>query len=49
MKLENIVVTKDFTLKLADFGLAVDISDQPYIKSQSGTPDYWPPEIHIGR
>jgi aurora kinase, other len=44
IKSENILIASDGTIKLADFGLAINLSkDQPV--SRVGTLDYMPPEI----
>lgn len=44
IKSENILISSDGTIKLADFGLAINLSkDQPV--SRVGTLDYMPPEI----
>lgn len=44
LKLENLLIDKDFTLKICDFGFAEDLS-QP-VKKSKGTPGYKAPEIH---
>mmetsp|Transcript_33552 Transcript_33552/g.38542 ORF Transcript_33552/g.38542 Transcript_33552/m.38542 type:complete len:290 (+) Transcript_33552:419-1288(+) len=46
MKLENIMLSSDFNLKVADFGFS---SDKPINKSLKGTESYMSPEIHLGK
>ena len=45
IKLENILVLNDDTIKLIDFGFAVKSSKDTYQKLLCGTPSYMPPEI----
>ena len=45
IKLENILVLEDDTIKLIDFGFAVKANKQTYQKLFCGTPSYMPPEI----
>ena len=45
IKLENILILEDDTIKLIDFGFAVKSSKDTYQKLLCGTPSYMPPEI----
>ena len=45
IKLENILVLKDDTIKIIDFGFAVKCNKEVYQKLFCGTPSYMPPEI----
>ena len=45
IKLENILVQNDDTIKLIDFGFAVKGNKETYQKLFCGTPSYMPPEI----
>ena len=45
IKLENILVLKDDTIKIIDFGFAVKCNREVYQKLFCGTPSYMPPEI----
>lgn len=38
LKLANILLTKDFKVKLADFGFAKFVEDQNFLESYCGTP-----------
>eukprot|EP01114_Cavostelium_apophysatum_P015894 TRINITY_DN4423_c0_g1_i1.p1 TRINITY_DN4423_c0_g1~~TRINITY_DN4423_c0_g1_i1.p1 ORF type:complete len:289 (+),score=78.07 TRINITY_DN4423_c0_g1_i1:291-1157(+) len=53
IKLENCVLDVDFTLKLIDFGFAIDMEDDPagkkLIKIYDGSPAYSPLEILMRR
>lgn len=44
IKLENILIADDGTLKFCDFGFATPLSS--YIDKKMGTPVYMAPEIH---
>lgn len=45
VKLENFLLSSDFTLRLVDFDLSRNISDDALIKQYSGSPLYMPPEV----
>ena len=45
IKLENILVLKDDTIKIIDFGFGVKCNRDTYQKILCGTPSYMPPEI----
>ena len=45
IKLENILVLKDDTIKIIDFGFGVKCNKDAYQKMLCGTPSYMPPEI----
>jgi serine/threonine-protein kinase ULK/ATG1 len=45
LKLSNILVTKDFEIKLADFGFARSHAQDEYFRSVVGTPLTMAPEI----
>ena len=45
IKLENILVLKDDTIKIIDFGFGVKCNKDTYQKILCGTPSYMPPEI----
>jgi tRNA A-37 threonylcarbamoyl transferase component Bud32 len=45
IKLENILVLKDDTIKIIDFGFAVKCNKESFQKLFCGTPSYMPPEI----
>ena len=44
IKLENILIADDGSLKFCDFGFAAPLSS--YINKKMGTPVYMAPEIH---
>ena len=45
IKLENILVLKDDTIKIIDFGFGIKCNKDMYQKLFCGTPSYMPPEI----
>ncbi len=45
---ENILFTKTHTLKLADFGLAIDAREERAV-TRAGTLDYMAPEVRMGQ
>ena len=45
IKLENILVLKDDTIKIIDFGFGIKCNKDVYQKFFCGTPSYMPPEI----
>ena len=45
IKLENILVLKDDTIKIIDFGFGIKCNRDTYQKVLCGTPSYMPPEI----
>ena len=45
IKLENILVLEDDTIKIIDFGFAIKSNKDSYQKFFCGTPSYMPPEI----
>jgi serine/threonine-protein kinase ULK/ATG1 len=45
LKLANILVTEDFTIKIADFGFASLLEDNMFFKSCVGTPLTMAPEV----
>ena len=50
IKLENIVLSTDpatgmVSVKLADFGLAINLREEPTAVTRAGTPDYMAPEV----
>ena len=45
IKLENILVLKDDTIKIIDFGFGIKCNKEVYQKLFCGTPSYMPPEI----
>jgi len=46
LKLENILVDEELTIKIADFGFATE--NQGLLESYKGTPVYMAPEISLG-
>lgn len=48
LKLENILLTDDLSIKFADFGFARTQEGQSLLKSQRGTMTYMAPEIKLG-
>jgi cell cycle serine/threonine-protein kinase CDC5/MSD2 len=48
LKLGNILLTKQMTIKLADFGLAAVVTNEERKKTLCGTPNYLAPEILHG-
>lgn len=46
IKPENILFTSDMTLKLADFGLAIDLRRERAV-TRAGTLDYMAPEVGV--
>jgi len=52
IKPENIMVSEDYTLKLADFGFAVNKDGKEgsgMLKTALGTPNYAAPELHLNK
>ncbi|EPX74911.1 CAMK/CAMKL/AMPK protein kinase Ppk9 [Schizosaccharomyces octosporus yFS286] len=49
LKLENILLTKDFTVKLSDFSLSNFMYDGTFLRTSCGTPHYAAPEVIQGR
>lgn len=49
LKLENLLLTADDTLKLADFGSAIKVSSGEKCQGLTGTPKYLPPEALEGK
>jgi len=47
LKLENILVDEELTIKIADFGFATE--NQGLLESYKGTPVYMAPEIALGK
>lgn len=50
LKLENILIDKDYNIKVADFGLSgkIENEDQSGLYDRCmGTPGYMAPEIHL--
>ena len=48
LKLPNILVDKDFSLRIIDYGLSISFEkllDPTVPKKASGTPEYKPPEV----
>ena len=45
LKPNNILIVQDGLIKLADFGLSVDIESAKYLDDVRGTPNYMAPEI----
>ena len=45
LKLENILLDKEFTIKLTDFGFASKIEEGKRLYNKVGTPSYRPPEM----
>lgn len=45
IKLENIVITENGTIKILDFGFAVKYSPNKKMTSVCGTPHYMSPEL----
>jgi serine/threonine protein kinase len=48
LKLQNVLLDKNFDLKIADFGFVIDISTESgtsLCKTKCGTPGYFPPEV----
>ena len=45
IKLENILLDKDYTVKLTDFGFATEIEEGKRLNKKVGTPSYRPPEM----
>jgi len=45
IKPENIIICKDWKLKLADFGIAEISEEEEKLIGAKGTPGYWAPEI----
>lgn len=48
IKPDNIMLDKDYCLKLADFGCAIKFTNGEMLKSSAGTSAYFPPEILAG-
>ncbi|WBW71203.1 serine/threonine protein kinase Ppk9 [Schizosaccharomyces osmophilus] len=49
LKLENILLSKDFTVKLSDFSLSNFMYDGTFLRTSCGTPHYAAPEVIQGR
>lgn len=49
LKLENILMDKDFKVKIADFGTAKMVDKQGLLKTCTGTPGYMAPEVSLGQ
>ena len=49
LKLENILLTSDEKLKVADFGLSNVIVDGQSLKTSCGSPNYAAPEVIEGK
>ena len=50
LKPENLLLTDDYTLKIADFGFAAPLQGRDgsgTLSTQLGTPNYMAPEIHL--
>lgn len=45
LKPENVLINADGYLKLADFGLAKDMTDKTFASTFCGTPEYFAPEL----
>ena len=45
IKLDNILLDKDFNVKICDFGVSKIIEKDVYIRERCGTPAYIAPEI----
>ena len=45
VKLDNILIDGDFTVKICDFGVSKIIRKDQLVKDQCGTPAYIAPEI----
>ena len=45
IKLENILLDENNSVKLIDFGFAVSLSDDTYLTQSCGTPPYMSPEL----
>ena len=48
IKPENLFLTKDFTIKVGDFGIAKELNDKNFTNTLAGTPLYMAPEIIYG-
>lgn len=50
LKTENLLLDKNYNLKIADFGFAADVAKNPtgLLETQLGTPNFMSPEIHEG-
>lgn len=52
MKPENLLLDKNFVLKITDFGFSTNLAgknDDGLLNTQLGTMSYMAPEIHLGR
>ena len=50
LKFENILLNHILVLKIADFGLSMNIAEmngEPTTTKMAGTPQYLPPEMHL--
>ena len=49
LKMENILLDENFTIKIADFGTAKAVDLEGKLKTHIGTPGYMAPEVGLGK
>lgn len=49
LKMENILLDENFTIKIADFGTAKAVDVEGNLKTHIGTPGYMAPEVGFGK
>ena len=49
LKLENILLDRDYNIKIADFGMASIYKEGQKLETRCGSPHYLPPEMLDGK